>query len=207
MRPITLKLTTLLFAVLLLSATTLRAQDEEDYKVYDAVVRHLFRDGITRFDMNAKVSRIVIRDRTYSKYTGRLPDKEDWEQVKILLRSLPDETIAGYEIARKSEIKLKRNFDISQKYVLVDDAQLKKIFSNPSEYDRTIEQWQEFYKVFPDSAGFNSFSRVGFDKARRNALVYFVNWCGGLCGTGTYVHVEKRENGWVVKETAGMWIS
>lgn len=185
---------------------TLHAQGAEDYKVYDAVVRYMFRDGITRFDMSAKVSQIVIRNRTRSEY-ARNPEKENWDQVKIRLRSLSDETIAGYEAARKSEIELKRDLDIPLRYVLLGDTQLRKIFSSPNEYHRTAEQWQEFYEVFPDSAGFNSFSRVGFDKDRRNGLVYFVNWCGELCGTGTYVHVEKRKDGWVVKEAAGMWIS
>lgn len=191
---------------ILIMATFTYGQSSEDYKVYDAVVRHMFRDGITRFDMNAKVDQIVIRDRTRSEYASRLP-KEDWERVKTQLRSLSDETIAGYESARKMESDLERKFDFQIKYVLIGDKQLRGIFYNPKEYDRTMEQWKEFDRVYPKSAGFNSFSRVGFDKAKRNALVYFVNWCGLICGTGTYVHVGKGENGWVVKESARIWIS
>ena len=179
---------------------------DEEYRVYDAVIRHMFRDGVTQFDMNAKVSQIVIRDRTMSKYAWSA-QKENWEQVKIRLKSLSDETISGYETVRQSEIDLKPNLVTPPKFVLVGDTQLKKMFSNPNEYDRTTEQWEEFYKIFPNSAGVNTFSRVGFDKSNRNALVYFVNWCGPLCGTGTYLHVEKRENGWVVKQAGGMWIS
>ncbi|HQU90959.1 MAG TPA: hypothetical protein PLK77_01610 [Pyrinomonadaceae bacterium] len=182
------------------------AQDSQDYNVYDAVIRHLFRDGITQFDMKAQVDQIVIRHRTRSEYAWS-PEKENWEQVKIRLNALSDDTIAGYEAVRKTEAALKMKFEIPLKYLLLSDSNLREIFSSPNEHQRTPEQWEEFYKLYPKSAGFNSFSRVGFDKTRRNALVYFVNWCGPLCGTGTYVHLENGEKGWVVKQSAGMWIS
>lgn len=174
--------------------------------VYDAVVRAMFRDGITQFDMNAKIDRLVIRNRTFSNY-ARGDKKEDWEQVKMRLRSLTDDTIAGYESARKNETKLQKKFEIPFKYSLIGDKQLAQIFPNKYEYDKSEDQWTGFYKLYPDSAGYNSFSRVGYDTARRYALVYFVNWCRQLCGTGTYVLVESGKNGWVVKESAGMWIS
>ena len=46
---------------------SVRGQNQDDYQVYDAVIRHMFRDGITRFDMNAKIDKVVIRDRTFSE--------------------------------------------------------------------------------------------------------------------------------------------
>ena len=163
----------------------------------------MFRDGITRFDMNAKVDRIVIRDRTYSEYAWD-SKKENWNQVKIRLGSLTDEIIADYELVRKIEIGVKEKLDIPLRYVLIGEKELQKLIPHPN---GPIEHWNEFYKLYPNTAGYNSFSRVGYDKAGRNALVYFVNWCGSACGTGTYVHVEKSEDGWKVKETAPMWIS
>jgi hypothetical protein len=184
----------------------LHGQTRDDYQVYDAVIRHMFHDGVTRFDMNAKIDKIVIRDRTYSKYAHG-PEKENWNQVKIRLRSLTDETIEAYEKARKDDRDLKIKLDIPFKYFLLSDKQLHAVFRDPNDYDKSMEYWYEFYKLYPTSGGYNSFSRVGYDKADRFALVYFVNWCGPLCGTGTYVLVENSETGWVVKETAGMWIS
>jgi hypothetical protein len=193
----------LFLVVVLATAGDALGQTAEDYRVYDAVVRAMFRDGITRFDMNAKIDQVVIRERTFSKH-ARGTDKEDWDQVKIRLRSLSDETIAGYEVARKRESNLTPKFDIPFKYQLISDKQLEKVVAHPN---GPMEHWAKFYKLYPNSAGYNSFSRVGYDKAGRNALVYFVNWCGPLCGTGTYVVVEKGLNGWVVKESAGIWIS
>ena len=192
--------------ILVASVANSHGQNVDDYKVYDAVIHHMFRDGITRFDMNAKIGEIVIRDRTHSEYaSGSL--RENWEQVKIRIRSLNDETIAGYESVRKNENELKTKLDIPFKYSLISDKRLADVFPNKNDWDKSTEQWNTFYKLYPDSAGYNSFSRVGYDKAGHYALVYFVNWCGQLCGTGSYVLVEKGEDGWVVKEVAGIWIS
>lgn len=192
-------------AIFIAAAPSLRGQSSDDYKVYEAVIRHMFRDGITQFDMNAKIDKIVIRDRTFSEYAWN-PDKENWTQVRIRLKSLSDETVDSYETARKTERPLETKLDIPFKYFLISEKQLKAVFPDRN-YDGSMGYWNEFYKLYPNSGGYNSFSRVGYDKAGRNALVYFVNWCGSLCGTGTYVLVEKSGSGWVVKETAGMWIS
>lgn len=196
-----------LFLTLLVAGTSSGwGQGDDTYKVYEAVVRHMFRDGITRFDMSAKIDQIVIRDRTVSNYASG-SKKENWEQVKIRLPGLTDETIADYESVRASEAQLEPKFDIPFKYVFITDKQLGEIFRDPKQYDRSFDYWTDFNKIYPGSAGYNSFSRVGFDKTKRNALVYFVNWCGSLCGTGSYVHVQKSETGWEVKVAAGMWIS
>lgn len=206
MKPIRSKYLLVIFAIFAASAADSYGQTADDYKVYDAVIRHMFRDGITRFGMNAKIGQIVIRDRTHSDYAF-WSQREDWEQVKIRLRSLTDETIAGYESARKNENELKTKLEIPFKYSLISDKHLAKVFPNKNDWDKLTEQWAAFDRLYPDSAGYNSFSRVGYDKTSRFALVYFVNWCGQLCGTGSYLLVEKGPVGWVVKEAAGIWIS
>jgi len=199
------KLSILALAFLIGPALQVHAQESEEYKVYDAVVREMFRDGITRFDMNAKVTKIVIRDHTFSEYARSL-EREDWDHVKNGIRELTGETIAGYEAARKGESELKAKLDIPFEYVLINDNELRKIFPT-GQPGSTLDQWNAFYESYPGSAGYNSFSKVGFDNSKTTALVYFVNWCGPLCGTGTYVLVEKGENGWAVTEAAMMWIS
>ena len=206
MKSVRSKVSLLILVVLASSAGTVAGQTAEDYNVYDAVIRHMFRDGITRFDMNAKIGQIMVRDRTHSEYAWDSKG-ENWQQVKIRLRSLTDETIAGYELARKTEAELKPKLNIPFEYSLVTDKQLTDVFPNKNEWDKGAEQWNTFYKLYPDSAGYNSFSRVGYNKSGSQSLVYFVNWCGQLCGTGSYLLVEKTPDGWVVKESGGMWIS
>ena len=122
------------------------------------------------------------------------------------MKSLTDETIVGYEAARKNEHEFKMKLAIPFKYFLFTDKQFKAVFPDRN-YGGLAGYWREFYTLYPSSGGYNSFSRVGYDKTARFALVYFVNRCESLCGTGTYVLVEKSGDVWIVKETAGMWIS
>jgi hypothetical protein len=39
------------------------------------------------------------------------------------------------------------------------------------------------------------------------ALVYIEHGCGGLCGTGHYVLLEKGVDGWKVIKRSMVWIS
>ena len=198
---------TILFLISLAAPVfRVQAQESDEYKVYSAVIREMFRDGITRFDLNAKIERIVIRESTFSEYAWN-PDKENWEQVKNRLRSLKDETIAGYETVRQNEAKLKADLDIPFEYDFVSDEQLIDIFGNTSNLNSTEVTWKKFYEAYPRSAGFNSLSRVGFNKAKSQALVYFVNWCRPLCGTGNYLVLEKIGDRWTVTNWGTVWIS
>lgn len=125
----------------------------------------MFAGGVTQFDMNAKIDQIVIRERTFSEFAWD-PKKENWDQVKLRLPFLSEETITGYESVRKTEAKLEAKLDIPFKYVLISDKKLIDIFGNTMIQNSTEETWKDFYEAFPRSAGYNSFSRVGFDKAK-----------------------------------------
>jgi len=81
------KLAIPLITIFVVTVPSLYGRNGDDYKVYDAVIRHMFRDGITQFDMNAEIDKIVIRDGTYSKYAYG-PEKEHWDQVKIRLKAI-----------------------------------------------------------------------------------------------------------------------
>jgi hypothetical protein len=195
------------FTLAFAPALTAHGKVSDEYRVYDAVVGAMFARGVTRFDMNTKVERIVVRDRTHSEYAWG-PTHENWQQVKYRLPSLKDETIDAYESVCKKEVGLNRELNIPLKYEFVTEKVLKEIFPlGQQASDPVLDRWKVFYERYPRSAGYNSFSRIGFDKARQQALVYFVNWCGSHCGTGTYLLLEKKQNVWAVKESGGMWIS
>lgn len=160
-----LKQRTLILALFLAAVPCSFGQNADEYQIYDAVIRHMFAGGVTQFDMNAKIDQIVIRERTFSEFAWD-PKKENWDQVKLRLPFLSEETITGYESVRKTEAKLEAKLDIPFKYVLISDKKLIDIFGNTMIQNSTEETWKDFYEAFPRSAGYNSFSRVGFDKAK-----------------------------------------
>jgi len=67
--------------------------------------------------------------------------------------------------------------------------------------------WNEFYKRHPNSEGVIVLSRVGFNAGMNQALLYIDHTCGGLCGTGHYVLLEKSHGAWRVVKREMVWVS
>lgn len=65
----------------------------------------------------------------------------------------------------------------------------------------------EFYRQFPGSNGIIGLSRVGFDPMGEQAMVYVEYGCGGSCGGGFLVVLEREPRGWIVVERRRQWIS
>jgi hypothetical protein len=56
-------------------------------------------------------------------------------------------------------------------------------------------RWDGFHKRDPGSRGYMA-SAVGFDPARRRAMVYMAHSCGSLCGGGMHHFLEKVDGTW-----------
>ena len=70
----------------------------------------------------------------------------------------------------------------------------------------TDEQLDESLKL-AFSTGLFSVSEIIFDKSHRRAMVSYSFVCGGLCGHGNALVLEKARNGWKVRKTCSSWIS
>ena len=68
------------------------------------------------------------------------------------------------------------------------------------------EYWRRFYARYPDSPGLVRLSRVGFDRAREQALVFVYHICGGRCGTGGYVLLSRAGEQWEVVGELGVFV-
>jgi hypothetical protein len=176
------------------------SQSEDEYQVYSTVLREMFVGDKVTFDTQSKVKQLVILNLTNTNYASS-ENKENWQQVRLRLPALSDETLADFESKLKNASELKRSFKIDLQYSLINKQQLDEAFTGGE------DAWTSFYKKFPDSGGYVSLSNVGFNNARDQALVYFVHWCGSLCGTGHYIPLRKKENSWSVLEKGMIWIS
>ena len=179
---------------------------DDEYRVYDAAIRKMFAGDKVTFDTQAKVKQLIIRDKSITAYASG-DKKENWQQVKIRLPKLAEDTIAGYEADLKNPTDLKPNLDLPLKYYFLTLKDYETIFTSPDNMDPATDDWSKFYKKYPESGGYISLSNVGFNKSKDQALVYFVHWCGMLCGTGNYVLLSKDESGWKVDSVAMIWIS
>ncbi len=169
--------------------------DPEAYAVYAAV---LPTEWVVK---SAHAKKVVLRKETGTNPrclpTGT-PVETDWKPV-----------IDNYRIENAAARSLQAEFDVGVPYAVVTDNEIKASFTD-ARNDPNLG-WGGFYKRFPDSGGFVVASAVGFDSAKRRAMVYVTHSCGSLCGGGTYYLLERVESVWQLVQVPGLrnclWVS
>jgi hypothetical protein len=96
---------------------------------------------------------------------------------------------------------LATDMQIGLEYQLMDADEMSDIFSNFE------DGWDEFYSRYPDSPGITSFSKVGFNAARTEALVYMGRQLHYLAGAGNLIRLEKQDGLWKIRDQIMLWIS
>lgn len=56
-------------------------------------------------------------------------------------------------------------------------------------------------------APLHTFSRIGYNRRRTQAMVYVGYRCDGMCGDGQIVLLERRGGRWTITQTQRLWIS
>jgi hypothetical protein len=100
-------------------------------------------------------------------------------------------------------LHLESQFTGAGKVLLVSQADLDAIFKT-QDYQAG---WDAFGKAYAGAHSYYTFSRVVFNTAGDQALMYFSTHCGGLCGGGNLVLLAKENGAWVVKTMQMTWIS
>lgn len=195
----------IIFALFLIScfAQTITAQKQrtkiskEEYAVYSAVINKSFAGGKVTFDTQAKVKLLVIADRNITTLRTYRPESIDLKR----LPELSEETFNDFVQKNEDIQKLKDNFTIELQRTLIKKDEIERIFK-----DRE-KGWEKFYKSFPDSGGYIGLSRVGFDKEKKQAIMYMEHYCRDLCATGHFLLLKKSKEGWEVVNGYMPWIS
>jgi len=156
-----------------------------------------------------KIAKVVIFDTTKSGDDDLLGDENGrpipWEKTAESLRkkdpALQQATLDAFRKVNAQQEFLRRSLHPSIDYEVVTSAQLEPIFCHHCGF------WPAYYKQFPGSQGLLTFSGVGFSVDGTQAFFYFSNRCEGLCGTGDYVIMEKRDGRWAIQKEINMWVS
>jgi hypothetical protein len=128
-----------------------------------------------------------------------------WEREAESLRgkepALQKTTTDAFGKANAEQVLLGQPLHCTVECVVVDSAQLEAIFRKGG------GNWPAFYKQFPGSTGLLTFSRVGFSADGTQALFYVSGNCGGFCGAGYYVVIERHNEHWMIKKEINVWVS
>ena len=188
------------FVSIFLSQISFALSQSDQYEVTDeeyAVYTALFGEKI----------KLVVIESPESKDNVEWIDRIFKESLSHsdLFNSLSSATIDNL-ISRNRHIRpLKNLFKTNVKCVILSRAELNEIFDNNPTTLR--EQWQQFYEKYPDSGGFYSFSRVGFNNEKTQALLFVGHFCGALCASGKWILLTKMEGKWVETTRHLVWVS
>lgn len=173
--------------------------EEEEYAVYSALI-----DAGTE-DENVNRPLIIIDQP--SAWVGSL-DEERSSFYEEIMKSSPDlmaETVRDLKAKNEEPHRFTRRFNIKRRYVLVSKKEIDDLFSGKG---GVLDGWEKFYRKYPQTRGFATFSRVGFNADKTQALVYQAHSCGGLCGGGSYILLTRTNGGWTIKGRVGpTWVS
>jgi hypothetical protein len=170
---------------------------DEDYKVFSAVVDGLGRPEDPEEAWKSK--EILVSDLTAQ------PDPTESKWGPWGFRSNSNaapakETEGAFKLRAHDICKIEAKLQPANPYKLAEHDKVNKIFKKGG--------WKEFYKQYPNAAGYWDFSHPGYNKAGTEAVLYVGHYCGGLCGTGHLFFLTKDDDGqWRVKNRLMLWIS
>ena len=191
-----------ILAIVAVSATVVQSASErlpapafdtvsEEYAIYSTIIDRVRQDDQTK--------PLLIVDRTYGPVD--LDELLDAYASQQQGPHLSWATLMDYRRHRTGERQLADEFDSRQNCALLAKEEHDEIFKEG------CSGWCKFYEKHPDSSGYMGFSRVGFNRAGTEALVYSIHGCGGLCGSGGYVFLVKQNNVWKIQKWMAAWIS
>jgi hypothetical protein len=178
----------------------------DEYNLFSAYVADL-QGGKDKGHDSKQVVKLIVFNMTQSGDDDLLPDENGhpvpWEKTAESLRkkapALQQKTMDSFRTANFQQAFIHRSFRFPIDYELVDSTQLDSTFK------KNGGGWNAYYKLY--GSGMVTWSRIGFNADGTQALFYESYRCGGLCGTGRYIVMEKRNGGWVIGNDNVVWVS
>ena len=160
----------------------------EEYEIYSTLIQQKY--------VEPKTSLLVIEDRTF-RYDFAIQDDEPWRD-KPKKGVVIDPTAAeDYESKNGTKWLLnKASFKLPVKLEFITDLDLKAIFRG---HWGELE-WISYYRRYAGSRGFIMLSRIGFNTARTQALLYMGSRCGPGCGDLNFLLLERVNGIWTIKK-------
>ncbi len=164
----------------------------EEHRVYETVVSDWL------LELGGKG--LLIRDRTAS-----MTKIQDLEKELIFVK----DSFAGLREETTGDFKAK-SIDSYQLAPLINDLGDYRFISHNEivECFRYKDGWDRFYQRYPDSAGVFTFSRVGLNRYKNQALVCVNSQWGDFSGSGVYLLLNKDDTGvWKITQKVRIWHS
>jgi hypothetical protein len=166
--------------------------DEMDYRLYSQVLKEMFPDA-----ENLVVSQEVRSGGPFNNSSYVRSLKEQYPAIDTMVFWDP-------VFEKDSVYYLENKFSVTSKKVyLISAEEIQSIFSN-SEINGG---WAEFYRRYPNSSGTISFSRIGYNADKTQAMVNMGNMYASLGGEGHLIFLKLENHKWKIALALPTWIS
>lgn len=171
---------------------------QEDYEVFSGLLEGL--GGPEAPEESWKGKEILIISKTTAP--GIVDSKWGKWGFRSKSKAAPSsETVMDFHKKAKLSCPLQQSLPSAHPYTFISDKDVEALFKPGS------PGWEEFYRKFPNTGGFWSFSSPGYNQQHTEALLYVSHACGDLCGTGHLYLLRKEDGKWIVKNRLMLWIS
>jgi len=177
------------------SADPQPALSEDDSAVYSALLRDLYQA--------AKGRPIILSDQTaLGVPPGMVANLQvQGPQTDTFLDKISLEARQSYEdINNHSSMHLQSPCKFAPECTLVNLADVALQVKD-------AKAWRKFMAKHVNTPGIIIVSRIGFNRARDQAVVYSGMSCGMLCGQGEFTWLTKHDGVWSVEASNVVWIS
>jgi hypothetical protein len=174
------------------SVPTLSANqiDIEEQAVYTAVLQEMF-----------SASSFVIMDTTTTDPGGMENTAQTLDYALRNMHDVAPETADSFRVRNEAAYPLQPDMDLGVEYDLLSQAEKNQIFG------QNQSGWEIFYNRYPNAPGITTLSRVGFNAALDQALVYLGTQSDWLAGAGYYILLKKANGVWTIDQKVMTWIS
>ena len=172
-------------------------QDPDEYAIWSALLVQKYAEPNHRT--------FVISDRTATD-----------ARAKDLLpyAYLSEEAFSDFQAKNKEQYRLENKLSVTPPCVFISEEKENTLFpfaqiTSIDSYtiQKIQESWRQFYKEYPGMHGILTFSRVGFNSDKSQAVVY-VRYDGGLMShDGSYFLLMHTSGSWRIQTQKLIWFS
>lgn len=170
--------------------TTVPSDATDEYEVYSSL-------------LGKRTKKVLIEDQTMGypsdQSKAQIAAHEEW--LAEYMPGLQQNTVTDYISKNKDSHHLENLFKLKVETLLVSPSEIKKVYEKHAGVP-----WQ-ISDEYPGSEGVFTFSSVGFNSERTQALVHMGISCGWLCGEGNFYLLAKENGVWKVQKKIMTWIS
>ncbi len=162
----------------------------QEQAVYTAVLQQVY--GATSF---------VIMDSTATGPVGVDDTDQTLDYVLQNMHDVDPTTLESFRSNNAATHPVSADMELGVDYIVLTQDQRNQIF------DLNQSGWEVFYNNYPDAPGLTTISRVGFNAAFDQALVYVGTQSHYLAGAGYFVLLTRSGETWTVDQKVMTWIS